>query len=235
MFGPRNIRGHTVVQNKENDVPGSVSRSGKAGLLSSKDALASSHPMKKTANSAVFGNSATNTATPRPKQMDGKQQQNARMGLREITQTPSALARASKPTPAQSQVPRTIKRRQGLFSPSNPSTAPSSTPSFTELLEPEYVPAAVSSYQLDPIDEFGCDLDIGMVPLTQSSFITMQARDISEPSLEPELLVCIPDTPPLDFPSLPDDLPMEPISCKPTTLIAHSLYPSRIPRLKRKR
>ncbi|KAJ1754754.1 hypothetical protein GGF48_002294 [Coemansia sp. RSA 921] len=240
MFNSRNIRGHTTVQNKENAVLGSVSRPGKPGLLGNKDSLAGGHPIKNISSPAVFGSPAANASTPRSKQPDGKQQQKTRFGLRDVTQTPSSTMRSQKPTALQSQTqaPRTIKRRQGLFSPSvQTKEIVTSTQHLSELLEPEYAPPKSVGSRINPIDEFGYDLDISLVPLTQLSTAGARAKTLPMPSLEPEQLIEIASPASLQKSHIPSfsSIVMLPMACRPALLVAHALHPTRIPRLKRKR
>ncbi|KAJ2158835.1 hypothetical protein GGF46_003488 [Coemansia sp. RSA 552] len=242
MFNSKGLHGNTAVHNKENAVVGSVQRTGKAGLLAGKDALSSEQPVKAVGKPVIVGSPSLSTLTPRAKRADGKQQK-TRTGLREIIQTPSAGVRIQKPTPLrpQSQVPMTIKRRPGLFTPQvrpRPSIAAAQEPS--ELLEPEYAPSKpATSIRFDPVSEFGCDLDIGLVPRTQSSFFGARARELPAPDLVLEELVGMSDEPasPCDEPSSLEleVLAIPPLAYAAAPLVAQSLYPSRIPRLKRKR
>ncbi|KAJ2480644.1 hypothetical protein IWW56_002299 [Coemansia sp. RSA 2131] len=148
--------------------------------------------------------------------------------------------RAQKPTTLQSQTqaPRTIKRSQGLFNPSvQTKEIVTNTQRQSELLEPEYAPPKSAGSRIDPTDEFGYDLDISLVPLTQLSTAGARAKTLPMPSLEPEQLIEIASPTLLQQSHIPafSSLIMLPMSCRPALLVAHALHPTRIPRLKRKR
>ncbi|KAJ2322107.1 hypothetical protein IWW52_000304 [Coemansia sp. RSA 2704] len=186
---------------------------------------------------AAFGSPSVDVPTPRSKQPAGKQQQKPRFGLREVAQTPVSTMRAQKPSATQTnnQVTRTIKRRPGLFSPSTRSNSVlTSTQQAAELLETEYAPSAPADDRFNAVLEFGCDLDVSAVPLTQLSTAGRQARCLNMPSLEPEELINVPVAPSPQAQTF-DNLAMPLLLCKPVILTADALHPTRIPRLKRKR
>ncbi|KAJ2803617.1 hypothetical protein H4R20_002820 [Coemansia guatemalensis] len=241
MFGSRGLRGNTAINNKENAVSGSISRAGKTDLLSSKDGMGNGNSVKMPKKPAPFGSPSQNVLTPRTKQPDGKQQK-ARTVLQEATRTPSASVRSQKPAASrlQGQLPKTIRRHQGLFSTPVPmKNRTISSEDSTARLEPEYVPSRPKTPLFDAVGEFGCDLDISLVPMTQLSTSRSYARELPAPDLVLEQLVDIPDlscaTEQLPSHSTLDSSVLPVISCKPTYLVAHTLHPTRIPRLKRKR
>ncbi|KAJ2080148.1 hypothetical protein H4R24_003277 [Coemansia sp. RSA 988] len=241
MFGSRSLRGNTTTTNKENAVLGSISRAGKAGLLGSKDGANNAGSSKMAKKPAPFGSPSQNVLTPRTKQPDSKQQK-ARTALREATRTPLASLHSQKPTAfrLQGQMPKTIKRHQGLFStPIQIRNHTVSSEDTAARLETEYAPPRPKTPLFDAIGEFGCDLDVSLVPTTQLSTSRAYATELPVPDLELEQLVDIPDPScAAEQPSSQTtfDTPMFPlISCKSTYLVAHTLHPTRIPRLKRKR
>ncbi|KAJ1721636.1 hypothetical protein LPJ53_003857 [Coemansia erecta] len=227
MFNPLNPHS-TVAQNKENAVQGSVVRAGKAGLLNVKNA-GNAHPSK------AFG-SPLPSNTPSGKQPAGKAAQ--RTGLRNIISTP--LAKPPLLQITNDQPPKTIKRRQGLFK--GPQMQQLVIPSPELTLEPEYAPPRPSSPVLDAETLFGCEIDIGLIPKTQSSTYGAQMRELPPLDLDLEALLDIPSTPPKKWKKSAIPRPLlvpSPITipCKPQLLIAESLNPTRIPKpkLKRKR
>ncbi|PIA17110.1 hypothetical protein COEREDRAFT_7875 [Coemansia reversa NRRL 1564] len=241
MFSSRGLRGNTTINNKENAILGSVSRTGKAGLLSTKDSVSNGISGKIARKPAPFGSPSQNVLTPRTKQPEGKQQK-VRTVLREATRTPSAGVHSQKPTATQlqGQLPKTIRRHQGLFSTPAPIRSRTiSSEDSVACLEPEYAPPRPKTPIFDAIGEFGWDLDTSLVPMTQLSTSRAYARELPAPDLELEQLVEISDmTYTAQHLSSQGNLetPMLPlISCKSTYLVAHALYPTRIPRLKRKR
>ncbi|KAJ1667864.1 hypothetical protein IW140_001415 [Coemansia sp. RSA 1813] len=256
-------------QNKENTVLGSVARAGKPGLLGGKGGATNNalHPTKGTGKATVpFGTPMhPNTMTPGKKgALDGKQPA-TRMGLRDTSaQTPSMkpqqLPQIST-VQRQEKATMTIKkRRQGLlFTPNISKSSNAFTRSqakenvkqqepvgILELLEPEYAPPTRSiSPPLSALDEFGCDLDVALVPITQLSTSNMRARQLPQLDLGLEPMLDIPlftQQPQKYFLGLgksniprPGSFVFSQLECKPVPLVAHSLYPSRIPHLKRKR
>ncbi|KAJ2819492.1 hypothetical protein FBU31_005513 [Coemansia sp. 'formosensis'] len=217
MFGSVNIHTHTVSQNKENAVLGTVARNGKTGLLNSKPGTAQVSRMA----SKVFGSPAPlNTRTP-----SGKQPMVQRAGLRDITQTPS-----NRRTGPEERAPKTAKRIQGLFSPRVQSTGP------LGLLEPEYAPPRPASPAFNAEEEFGCDLDISLMPKTQLSTTGARLRDLPPVDLAFEILADI-NIEQLSFSMIPRPKNLAPaqLVCRPQILVASTLYPTRIPQLKRKR
>ncbi|KAJ2546313.1 hypothetical protein EV175_005648 [Coemansia sp. RSA 1933] len=231
-------------QNKENAVLGSVARTGKTGLLGS---------VARTDKTGLLGSKAAvtfgtpmhpNTMTPGKKGMvDGKQATAVRPGLRDTgVQTPSMKPQVSV---VQKQDKTIKKRRHGLLFTTNTMDTRASArhhgADVLELLEPEYAPPSTNpgSLPLCALDEFGCDLDVALVPMTQLSTSTVRARKLPPLDLDLEAMVEIP----LPFTSQPaksqiprpGTLVFAQFQCKPVHLVAHSLYPSRIPHLKRKR
>ncbi|KAJ1730439.1 hypothetical protein LPJ61_003011 [Coemansia biformis] len=237
MLGSRRLRGIAAVDNKENAALGTAARPGKAGLLGAKDG-AGGGPSGK---SAVSDSPSLSVLTPRAKAF-GTKQQPARTGLREVLQTPSAGTRMAGPaaTCAQDQAPKTIKRRQGLFSPSSHMKGGIvATQGPAQLLEPEYAPPKPAALEFDAVGAFGFDLDIGLVPLTQLSTAGSRAAVLPAPDLALEELADVATPPSLvsglaRIPSF-DMLAMPLLACTPAPLVATALYPTRIPRLKRKR
>ncbi|KAJ2782281.1 hypothetical protein H4R18_002363 [Coemansia javaensis] len=233
MFGARNLRGAAGVQHDENAVLGSAARPGRAGLLAAKDGVAGAAVAGKAAD---VGSPAPGAATPRVKAFGAKQQR-ARGGLREIPQTPSASARPSGPGAArvQDQAPRTIRRRQGLFSPAvqKRTVAAVAAPEPALLLEPEYAPPTAAAPELDAADEFGFDLDLALVPLTQLSTAGLRVAELPPPNLALEELADLSAEP--APPAAPDALPIPLLACSTALLVANALHPTRIPQLKRKR
>ncbi|KAI9506298.1 hypothetical protein BX070DRAFT_219679 [Coemansia spiralis] len=251
MFGSTHNQGATAghAQNKENAVLGSVARAGKTGLLNGKAGAGSAHPAKMPGKpTASFGTSShSNMMTPGKKPADGKQQA-TRIGLRNIAQTPSSARSQVATAQRQDKTTRTIKRRQGLFT---PAAQQASTKLHThlkqqqqaldilQLLEPEYVSVRPIPLPFDALEEFGCDLDVSIVPMTQRSIPIERAIKLPLLDLEYEALIEIPSTPPSDFGESkiprPGSLGFLQLDCKPMPLIANAFYPSRIPQLKRKR
>ncbi|KAJ2095392.1 hypothetical protein IW146_010537 [Coemansia sp. RSA 922] len=125
------------------------------------------------------------------------------------------------------RAPKTAKRVQGLLSPRVHSTQ--------GLLEPEYAPPR-SRPAFNATEEFGCDLDIGLMPKTQLSTAGARQRDLPEVDLALEILADI-NVEQLSFSMTTQPKKLEPIQlkCRPQTLVASALYPTRIPQLKRKR
>ncbi|KAJ2891244.1 hypothetical protein IWW38_003706 [Coemansia aciculifera] len=220
MFSSVNIH-----NNDENAALGSVARTGKTGLLNSKLAGGGNGIQA----SKVFGSPApTNTRTPGGKGMDGKQQTLQRAGLRDITQTPSNRRAAG----LEERAPKTVKRIQGLFSPQTRNMA-----AQTQLhLEPEYAPPRPASPALNATEEFGCDLDLALVPMTQLSTAGARLRVLPPVDLALEILAEI-NVDELSFSMIPQPKRLRPaqLACRPRPLIASALYPTRIPQLKRKR
>ncbi|KAJ2044964.1 hypothetical protein H4S04_005917 [Coemansia sp. S16] len=208
MFGSMNIHNHTVSQNKENAALRSVARNGKTGLLNGKPGTVQAGRI----SNKVFGSPAP-LNTPRDK---------LRTGLRDITQTPS-----NRRMGPEERAPKTAKRVQGLLSPRVHSTQ--------GLLEPEYAPPR-SRPAFNATEEFGCDLDIGLMPKTQLSTAGARQRDLPEVDLALEILADI-NVEQLSFSMTTQPKKLEPIQlkCRPQTLVASALYPTRIPQLKRKR
>ncbi|KAJ2056001.1 hypothetical protein GGI17_006416 [Coemansia sp. S146] len=214
MFGSMNIHSHTVSQNKENATLSSVARNGKTGLLNSKPGTVQTSRMA----GKVFG-SPVPLNTPRGKQLL------QRAGLRDITQTPS-----NRRLGPEERAPKTAKRIQGLFSPRAQSTE------TLGLLEPEYAPPRPVSPVFNAAEEFGCDLDIGLMPQTQLSTAGARLRDLPSVDLALEILADI-SVEQLSFSMIPRPKDLEPaqLKCRPQILVASALYPTRIPQLKRKR
>ncbi|KAJ2714919.1 hypothetical protein H4R19_001481 [Coemansia spiralis] len=232
MFGSRRLRGSTAVNSKENPAPLSAARSGKAGLLGANDGAAGGVAGKP----AMAGAQAPGVLTPRAKAFGGKPHK-APTGLREVLQTPSARTPAPK---AAGQAPRTVKRRPGLFSPAPQRTANTvATQEPSLLLEPEYAPPKPAAPGLDAASEFGFDLDIGLVPLTQLAMAGLRQAALPAPDLSLEELAEVAATPshlPGPQPaSAFDALDIPLLACTPTPLLARALCPTRIPRLKRAR
>ncbi|KAJ2773057.1 hypothetical protein IWQ57_001483 [Coemansia nantahalensis] len=232
MFGSRRLRGSTAVNNKENAALMSAARAGKAGLLGTKEGAAGAAPGK----AAVAGSPALNALTPQAKAFGGKPLK-APTGLREVLHTPAAGARTLKPA---AQAPKTIKRRNGLFSPApRQSASVLVTQEPALLLEPEYAPPKPAEPGFDAVGEFGFDLDIGLVPPTQLAMAGMRQAVLRAPDLSLEELAevaaepaCLPKhhhTPAFDI----LDVPL--LVCMPAPLLASALRPTRIPRLKRAR
>ncbi|KAJ2493599.1 hypothetical protein IWW37_000465 [Coemansia sp. RSA 2050] len=216
MFGSLNTYSNTVSQNKENTALRSVARHGKTGLLSSKPGTLQTNRVA----SKVFGSPAPlNTRTP-----NGKQPVAQRTGLRDVTQTPS-----NRRTGLEERAPKTVKRIQGLFSPRVRSAD-------AGLWEPEYVPPRPALPEFDAAEEFGCDLDISLMPKTQLSTAGARLRDLPPVDLALEILADI-HVEELSFSMIPQPKDPEPtqLVCQPRILVASALYPTRIPQLKRKR
>ncbi|KAJ2441127.1 hypothetical protein GGF42_007399 [Coemansia sp. RSA 2424] len=225
MFGSVNIHSNGVSQNKENAALGSIARAGKTGLLGSK--LAGGGGGMQV--NKVFGSPAPlNTRTPGGKAVDGKQHTVQRVGLRDITQTPS-----NRRVGLEERALKTAKRIQGLFSPRTQNTAAAQTLLH---LEPEYAPPRPASPAFSATEEFGCDLDIGLVPLTQSSTAGARLRALPPVDLALEILADI-NIDELSFSMIPRPRALKSVqlACRPRPLIASALYPTRIPQLKRKR
>ncbi|KAJ2512079.1 hypothetical protein H4217_007065 [Coemansia sp. RSA 1939] len=255
-------------QNKENAVLGSVARTGKAGLLDAKGGGTNNtlQPGKGgkgavSDKAAQFGTPAhPNTMPPgKQKALDGKQSAMVtRKGLRDtLAQTP--LTRNTKPTQrsvaqkADKTAMTVKKRRLGLLFASDiqnenkasiESSEKQQNMEILQLLEPEYAPSVLSaSLSFNALDEFGCDLDVALVPTTQLSTSKAEARKLPELDLGLEPLIEVMSTPrimkPLNFGNSkipqPGSFVFSQLECKPVPLVAHSLYPSRIPHLKRKR
>ncbi|KAJ1964956.1 hypothetical protein GGI12_001081 [Dipsacomyces acuminosporus] len=245
MFAPTQIRGDTTAQNKENAVVGSVARAGKVGLANGKGgAGAGGHPAK-LAGKMPFGSpSKANILTP-----SNKKTNMMRERLKDITQTPGAIQRGAAPAPApvssrfvEQPAPKTIKRSQGLFSPHirMASTVKLQPAENLLLLEPEYAPPRPQTPELDPMEAFGADIDISLVPMTQPSNSGARLTELPSLDLECEELVDIPVSS-VAFTSrshIPQARPLNSttqLKCRPVPLVAHALHPTRIPRLKRKR
>ncbi|KAJ2744161.1 hypothetical protein GGI20_003199 [Coemansia sp. BCRC 34301] len=234
MVGSVNMHSNNVSQHRENAVLGSVARTGKTGLLNSKLAgggvgggVGGGTQASKVVGK-VFGSPApSNTRTPSGKAKDGKLQTVQRTGLRDITQTPS-----NRRVDPEERAPKTIKRIQGLFGSRTQTTAAQ----VSEHLEPEYAPPRPASPALNATEEFGCDLDVGLVPLTQLSSAGARLRELPPVDLALEILADI-STEQLSFFVVPrpKDLVPAQLACRPQLLVASALYPTRIPQLKRKR
>ncbi|KAJ1897596.1 hypothetical protein LPJ81_004509 [Coemansia sp. IMI 209127] len=243
-------------QNKENAVLGSVARAGKTGLLGGKGGATNNalHPTKGAGKAPVpFGTPVhANTMTPGKKiALDGKQPATTRPGLRDTgAQTPSMKTQVATVQRQDKTIMTIKKRRQGLLFTPNINKAASSTvtrsqaqqvPDILELLEPEYAPSArPASPPLSALDAFGCDLDVALVPMTQLSTSRACARKLPQLDLDLETMLDIPlfmPQPLLGKSSIPrpGSLVFSQLECRPVQLVAHSLYPSRIPHLKRKR
>ncbi|KAJ2025344.1 hypothetical protein IWW57_001029 [Coemansia sp. S610] len=216
MFGSLNTHNNTVSQNKENAALRSVARHGKTGLLNSKPGTIQTSRMA----SKVFGSPAPlNTRTP-----SGKQPVALRAGLRDVTQTPS-----NRRTGLDECAPKTAKRIQGLFSPHVRNAD-------AGLWEPEYAPPRPASLEFNATEEFGCDLDIGLMPKTQLSTAGARLKDLPPVDLALEILADI-HVEGLSFSMIPPPRDLKPaqLMCQPRILVASALYPTRIPQLKRKR
>ncbi|KAJ1731845.1 hypothetical protein LPJ72_003732 [Coemansia sp. Benny D160-2] len=201
-------------QNKENAVLGSVARTGKAGLLGAKGGGTNNtlQPGKGgkgavSDKAAQFGTPAhPNTMTPgKQKALDGKQSAMVtRKGLRDtLAQTP--LTRNTKPTQrsvaqkADKTAMTVKKRRLGLLFASDiqnenkasiESSEKQQNMEILQLLEPEYAPSVLSaSSSFNALDEFGCDLDVALVPTTQLSTSKAEARKLPELDLGLEPLI----------------------------------------------
>ncbi|KAI8324341.1 hypothetical protein GQ54DRAFT_302668 [Martensiomyces pterosporus] len=242
MFAPAHIHS-AISQDKENAAVGSAVRGAKTGLLSGKGGVAPGHPAKLAGKLPLGQPSAANILTP-----SGKHQQAVRARLRDITQTPTAPSTIQRGTaPASNRhgelaAPKTIKRSQGLFSPRVQSTNAiklQPAESFL-LLEPEYAPPRPPTPEIDAVEAFGADLDTSLVSTTVYSGAGARLAELPPLDLECEEMCDIPvsDTISTGRSRIPRPKALggstQP-KCKPVLLVAHSLHPTRIPRLKRKR
>ncbi|KAJ1897164.1 hypothetical protein LPJ66_003538 [Kickxella alabastrina] len=239
MFGPFNTAGASA-QNKENAGLGSIARPNKSLGLPHKPTQTTTHPSKTPSRQTIL--------TPSNKKILGATTKSKAPGLRIAQQTP--LNPRPKPMAQvyDQQIPKTVRRLQGLFTPRIQQQHHMRgnfglMESEILMLEPEYVPMRPRTPPwFDALSEVGLDLDVGMVPRTQGSTAGVKLNELPELDLKCELLVDISVTPPLSPVKSGKSMIPRPrfttspgILCRPQVLVANSLNPTRIPQLKRKR
>ncbi|KAJ2719817.1 hypothetical protein GGI07_004986 [Coemansia sp. Benny D115] len=222
MVGSINMH-NSLAQNKENALVAGISRgaaSKQTTLLTQKQAGSTNTPLK-----------------------PGKPTQQLRPGLRQPVSKTPAPVRNLPSTPLQ-QFPKTLRKTQGLFS---PRVQAPSIPSSR--WEPEYVAKKPKTdlSRLEAEIQWGCDLDIGLVPKTQSSLGKVRMTELPPLDLRCEEIaadILCSESPSFKWSSkcnildTVDDIleiPDVVFKCQPRLLVANALNPTRIPRLKRKR
>ncbi|KAJ1936255.1 hypothetical protein FBU59_005111 [Linderina macrospora] len=218
MFGSTHVHS-TAQQSDENAVAAAnaAARTAKPSLVSGKPALTNSTPAKPATKHHATPARA-NILTPNFKSQQGLKRMRAA--------TPVSL-RGRDPV-------RTIKKSKGLFTPRKPSVVLDET---LLMLEPEYVPPRPISPELSPIDEFGVDLDVALIPLEQKSHVGTKVRKLQPLELEPERMREI-EVLPVSFSRIPKpsaSLSSMQIKVRLRELVGADLVPTRIPRLKSKR
>ncbi|KAJ1958360.1 hypothetical protein EC988_000349 [Linderina pennispora] len=146
-----------------------------------------------------------------------------------LTPSTPGIKRVRSSTPMQAREPmRMVKKSRGLFSPYGVADE------RVLLLEPEYVPERAASPELAAVEEFGDDLDATLVPgRPRAPHVAVNVGGALELAPERMQEICVPT---VRFSRIPKPCGSAgQIKVRLQELLAMSLYPTRIPRLKRKR